>query len=354
MEQMRITQSDVRFRKTLLNFERDDIDVLILCLPTIETNIESIVNSFYEAQIAVPEIAAVIGDADTLKHLQQAQRSYVIDLFSGNYDLDYVNSRLRIGLVHKRIGVEPHLYLSAVYQLQDQLIRALQDELPTDAALRASTALRKLVYFDVSLVFETYIRSLVSEIEAAHTRTDGYARALEQSINERDLMLRLDPLTGVHSRRSLFDALTTTLRSSQRRREPVAVMFIDVDKFKTLNDEKGHAHGDSVLRTIGAILRSVARTNDSAFRYGGDEFCLILSDTTARSAIETVGERIHASLSKQLPGVSVSIGAASTGPYDFDDAETILEQADNAMYRNKHPEIDRSFDDDGGVQRDLD
>ena len=95
----------------------------------------------------MPEIALLIGDADTLRRLRSAQRKYVNDLFSGFYNLEYVNNRLRIGLVHKRIGVEPKLYLAAINTLHQLLIEMVQSTIPDKAVCdRNIVAMTKLFY----------------------------------------------------------------------------------------------------------------------------------------------------------------------------------------------------------------
>jgi hypothetical protein len=123
-----------------------------------------------------------------LARLRSAQRHYILDLFSGLYDLEYVNNRLRIGLVHKRIGVEPKLYLSAIYTLQALLHRTIEASGDAEAAA-IIMALDKLMMFDVTLVFETYIRSLVSEIETAKAKSEQYAHSMEEKVKERTLQL---------------------------------------------------------------------------------------------------------------------------------------------------------------------
>ena len=108
-EQMRITELEIESRKALFSFTGADVKALQSFKPIIEENIDKIVDDFYGLQTSVSEIALLIGDSDTLARLRTAQRRYVLDLFNGVYDLEYVNNRLRIGLVHKRIGVEPKL-----------------------------------------------------------------------------------------------------------------------------------------------------------------------------------------------------------------------------------------------------
>ncbi|MCW5211307.1 hypothetical protein VU04_00140 [Desulfobulbus sp. TB] len=111
---------------------------------------------FYEKQTSFEEIALIIGDADTLKRLITAQKKYIINLFSGKYDLEYVNNRLRIGLVHKRIGVEPKYYLSALKTLKDILTNIISNDI-SDNEVKKTTcdALDKILCFDTELVFDT-------------------------------------------------------------------------------------------------------------------------------------------------------------------------------------------------------
>ena len=190
LTQMQITDVEITRRKEFLCLSHKDIILLVKCRPFIEEEIDVIVADFYRVQISIEEIALLIGDADTLKLIHAAQRNYVLDLFSGRTDIEYVNNRLRIGLVHKRIGVEPKLYLSAVKTLKDIILKVLEHRI-SDTAVLADTcqALDKLLYFDITLVFDTYIRSLVSEVETAKHRVESYAATLELQVAERTAQL---------------------------------------------------------------------------------------------------------------------------------------------------------------------
>jgi hypothetical protein len=202
LEQMRITDLELEYRKSLFSFTEGDASALVAFGHKMDENIDSVVARFYEQQTSNPDIALLIGDADTLMRLQTAQRRYILDLFSGKYDLEYVNNRLRIGLVHKRIGVEPKLYLSAVFALKQMLLETIGGTMSTDTECHATkSALEKLMQFDVTFVFDTYVRSLVSEIQVAKRRAEEFGRNMEQKVNERTLELqqiaRSDPLTGL-------------------------------------------------------------------------------------------------------------------------------------------------------------
>jgi len=191
LAQMQITSHEIARRREFLGIAGEDIALLKNCRAFIEEDIDIIVADFYQVQTSVPEIALLIGDADTLRRLHSAQRQYVLDLFGGSTGIEYVNNRLRIGLVHKRIGVEPKLYLSAVHTLKDIINSALERRI-TDPVILARTcrALDKVLYFDVTLVFDTYIRSLVSEVETAKASIEIYAASLEVQVAERTRQLQ--------------------------------------------------------------------------------------------------------------------------------------------------------------------
>lgn len=340
LEQLRITDFEVDHRKKLFSVTREDIRALINARPTIEANADFLVTQFYNLQTAIPEIALVIGDADTLRRLKSAQHKYIIDLFSGIYDLEYVNNRLRIGLVHKRIGVEPKLYLAGIHTLSDLLEDLLRKQ-PVQAAEKeaAVVALRKMLMFDIALVFETYIRSLVSEIQSSRDKSEQYALSLEEKVRERTQQLeelsRIDPLTGLLNVRYLTETLSLTLRSAQRRQEAVTMAYIDIDDFKAINDTQGHQRGDDLLRTVSSAIKGVSRIEDHCFRYGGDEFCIILGNCTQQQAEEIYLTRLNESIAKYGVDISISVGFAQTGPETYITPEALIGAADNNMYTSK-------------------
>ena len=173
LEQMQLSDAEIARRMSLLSLNDESLSQLASHRLLIELRIEEIVGAFYQAQTEIDEISLLIGDADTLRRLRDAQRHYVLDLFGGIYDAEYVNNRLRIGMVHKRIGVEPKLYLSAVRTLKEIICQTLRDEINDETVLvQTLDTLDKLIYFDTTLVFDTYIDSLIGEIQAAKRRTE--------------------------------------------------------------------------------------------------------------------------------------------------------------------------------------
>ena len=337
-EQMHLHELEIARRKQLLGFTQDDVDALASVQRGITEQLEAIVREFYERQTEIEEIALIIGDSETLRRLRSAQSHYIADLFSGVYDEDYVNNRLRIGMVHKRIGVEPKYYLSAVKVLKDILKATLRAQVTDNGLLsRVLEALDKLLYFDTELVFDTYIRSLVSEIESAKERAERYARSLEQKVAERTRELaelsRMDPLTGLLNQRAFMDAVRGELTRARRMSTPLALAYIDLDAFKQINDREGHSRGDEVLKALARTAQEIKRGIDVAARYGGDEFCIAFPDTDITGAVQFV-ERLWQRFVSRTE-ITFSVGVAHTGPQHFESVEELVSRADACMYEMK-------------------
>lgn len=339
LEQMRISEWEVARRKELLGLTDDDAELLKSHKPLIETHVDAIVQDFYTKQLAIAEIALLIGDADTLSRLQHAMRAYILALFGGYYDSEYVNGRLRIGMVHKRIGVDPKLYLCAVRNLKDILFLTLTETIVEKEQLKATlSALDKLIYFDVTLIFDTYIRSLLTEIETAHANLESYAASLEKKIYERTKRLeeltRTDALTGLYNRRAFDEALRRTLKHGERNKLPLSLIYFDIDDFKRINDEQGHQAGDKVLAVVGRLLKSVSRESEIACRLGGDEFSIVLINATVEQA-QIYCKRLLQAFHNEYKSLSLSIGIVQAGPDEFVEADVLVKMGDQAMYRAK-------------------
>lgn len=338
-EQMKISDVEIAYRMQLLNLNKEELNLLFSHKILIEDNIDIIVDEFYEKQTEIDEISLLIGDADTLLRLRSAQRKYVIDLFSGNYDSEYVNNRLRIGMVHKRIGVEPKLYLSAVRTLKDVVTKSLKRIISkSDVLEKTLDALDKLLYFDITLVFDTYIDCLVGEIENAKNKTEIYAKSLEQKVAERTQQLeeqaQKDPLTNLYNQRAMQELLRRDLSTSKRRQVKLSLVYFDIDNFKNINDTFGHIKGDEVLKSIGQAMLNNVRSTDIPCRYGGDEFCIILPDCSSAKA-RVICEKIIKEFSDKFPEFSISIGIAETGLEVYVDGDRLIKDADEKMYMAK-------------------
>jgi len=150
-----------------------------------------------------------------------------------------------------------------------------------------------------------------------------------------------DPLTGLFNRRYMEEALALEMHRSRRNAAPLAVIMIDIDHFKQFNDDFGHDGGDAILRALGEFLRKHVRGSDIACRYGGEEFTLILSPSTAEGArlraekIRADAERLSIShAGRDLGAITLSLGVA-VFPGQGTDGATIVKAADVALYEAK-------------------
>lgn len=210
-------------------------------------------------------------------------------------------------------------------------------------------------------------RGELVRIEVAHPDENGSLRAIDFSLkpvfdeqNEvyamiaegRDITERIqtqerlrfmaqhDALTGLPNRLLLLDRLKQALARAHWRKRLVAVMFVDLDRFKNINDSLGHDAGDRLLQQLGERFRRCVRDGDTVARFGGDEFVILLDDIASESDITAIAQKALEALrppfaiDNQSLYISASIGI-SLFPNDGDDSSTLLKHADMAMYRAK-------------------
>jgi diguanylate cyclase (GGDEF)-like protein len=149
-----------------------------------------------------------------------------------------------------------------------------------------------------------------------------------------------DALTGLPSRILFNDRFTMAMADSKRNDKNTALIMLDLDHFKDVNDTFGHDAGDDLLKEVSHRLTSILRQTDTVCRMGGDEFALLISDASAREMIEEVAQRIIATIVKpfSLHGVNESISASlgiAIYPDDGENIETLFKHADMAMYEVK-------------------
>jgi len=148
-----------------------------------------------------------------------------------------------------------------------------------------------------------------------------------------------DPLTEIYNRRSLDDIAGRFISQARRRHTDLTFLMVDADNFKQVNTRFGHLTGDFVLAEIAGVLKSSIRGSDAAVRYGGDEFLIILADTTAVGAqkvIDRINGKLddwHAEGNLEDFRVSVSIGIAEW--HEGDTLDEMLDAADRRMYDRK-------------------
>ena len=153
---------------------------------------------------------------------------------------------------------------------------------------------------------------------------------------------RTDDLTGLANRRALDEAIAAAIASARRSGRPFAVVMADVDRFKAINDGHGHAAGDAILAAFARRLQDALRASDRAFRYGGEEFSILLPDTDAAGA-STLAEHARRNVALPaaggLPALTASFGIAVWEPGD--QADELFGRADRALYRAKSGGRDR-------------
>jgi diguanylate cyclase (GGDEF)-like protein len=165
-------------------------------------------------------------------------------------------------------------------------------------------------------------------------------KELQAVLAQADEVSHTDALTFLPNRKSMQAELQRQVTYAERYGTPLSISMIDVDNFKHINDTFGHAAGDQVLRFIASEMRDRIRQPDLIGRYGGDEFLVILPNTTAGAAGEQAGrlcQQVAATpviVGKDLIGVHLSIGITQYQP-NTDDWKSLLERADQAMYQAK-------------------
>lgn len=179
---------------------------------------------------------------------------------------------------------------------------------------------------------EEAVRARTAELQAANAR-------LEE-------LTRQDSLTGLFNRRAMTERIEELHAIARRHGHPYSVILLDIDHFKLYNDTQGHPAGDGVLRRIGNCFRDAIRASDSVYRYGGEEFLILLPETDARGA-SLVTERIRASVaSRSIPHPASPTSRHVTVSLGFTDVSTrqtaqeigwqdVVRRADHALYRSK-------------------
>jgi len=345
-EQLKITPQEIAKRKEMLGITAADEEALRDNKPLFLKYIDGMVKTFYDRQIAIPEIARLIGDSDSIRHLYAAMHRYILELFDGNYDEIYVNRRLRIGKVHYRMGVTSTQYISAMQMLRSALNQTVDMTFfkPEDAmkANILKMAISKILMFDMQLVFDTFIASMADEVNAAKDEVSQYAENLEIEVAKRTRQLEelslKDGLTGLSNQRAFYDHLRRELSSAERYKDPLSLCYLDLNGFKQLNDTFGHQKGDDLLALVGKSMLNVTRDSDIACRYGGDEFCMILPKTSLSEATFVAKRLIETFKKQKNEGVSFSVGITCTN-LDSDehyiDSDKLVKRADGLMYESK-------------------
>ncbi len=207
-------------------------------------------------------------------------------------------------------------------------------------------AAEEVVHFMMVAAVLPSIAVLAGQLSTMRQKLRQHRDELAQALETNRLLAIRDELTGLHNRRHVFELMQLELQRAERSGRPLCLALIDIDHFKRVNDQHGHAQGDAVLRVFAATASAALRDTDTLGRWGGEEFIVMLPETTADSALGVL-VRVH----RQMAGVrfdafdaglrvSFSAGIAVCQP-----GETLaaaIERADQAMYAAKQAGRDRS------------
>ncbi|RJQ45854.1 MAG: EAL domain-containing protein [Gammaproteobacteria bacterium] len=433
-----IDAQEIARRKAFLEFGETDVKLLTELHARLQDVARRFVDDFYAHLLKFDETRRFISDPSTLERLKQSQAAYFDSLTAGDYGHEYILRRLRVGVAHQRIGLEPKWYIGAYSKyltgLLPELWRLLGGD--PDKFLATYHALQKIVFLDMGLALDTYIQTdrrailglrryaedIIASLPAGlvvvdqelkvlsvnrpfremfglNNGEDVSGRELEDilplpnlrqqmqavlasgmalhginaELGERRLRLTIagtrlaeahqlllmledvsehetqaqrieqlafyDPLTGLPNRALFMDRLKQVLAEAERRGQRVAILFMDLDRFKEINDTHGHAVGDQVLSEVARRFKGVLRQADTLARFGGDEFVIIAGEADQASAVH-VAERLQQTLGDPIAvkgrpfSLGTSIGIAFY-PEDGASSDELLKQADIAMYRAK-------------------
>ena len=193
------------------------------------------------------------------------------------------------------------------------------------------------------IIFNRSKRFIESELTTLEILLGALVYPLRNALRYQSAMqlALLDPLTRLGNRAALDNALRRELQLAERHHYELSVLMIDVDHFKKINDQYGHAAGDLVLQEIASTIENVCRETDISFRYGGDEFVVLLRKTSEMGA-RIIGERLRREINllevekgshKIQPSVSIGIGTRASGQKEH--INDLFERADKALYLAK-------------------
>ena len=315
-------------------------EALRVAQPYAETIVDEVVERFFDSQMSVPVIAEIIENNNSLENLKRVTRSYVLGFFGGCYNRAYMNARLRIGRIHGAVGVPVRLYVSALHKMETLLAGELRKQPQSELLLEG---LHKLVMLDIQLAIDSFIDHARAGTSQDAAQGPDVARVVEMTVAERtaeiERLAQTDHLTNLWNRRAFVTQLEQLLKEAARTGGILSLAFIDLDDFKSVNDAHGHQEGDRILELIGQVLNSRMTPEQMGFRYGGDEFCLLLPGLdagAARAEVLRLTEALRAALHRENHHrVGFSFGISTAEPGAYPDACGLLAAADRAMYEEK-------------------
>jgi diguanylate cyclase (GGDEF)-like protein len=291
-----------------------------------------IVDRFYEQLLRNRQAAELLSSFDT-DRLKKSQIQHFREFGVRCGRLPYCESRARVGVAHARVGVPLSLYLISFGVIQTLILECVLNQVDNSEEREVLTALvLKLITFDIAIATEVYHRSRVQDMDRSLKHMEAQQRTLREQLEQ-------DALTGVSSRTSLLRTLRSAISHASKTGQPLVLIMADLDHFKSINDGYGHLVGDKVLREVAGRIRAALREFDTVGRYGGEEFVILLEDTSPHTAHQ-IAERVRVRIEAEpIRGaghslqITLSQGLAQYASGDTRDS--LLKKADGAMYRAK-------------------
>jgi diguanylate cyclase (GGDEF)-like protein len=288
-----IVDDDPNYRETVADILEDD-GYRVTKVETGMASIEEVKKKFFDVVLADFKLADTTG-LELAKRIKEIDKDTYVILVTGHASLETALKAIEMreeiyGYVLKGEGRDPR-------QLKWTIKSALREQRLARDKMKAESELRR-----------------------ANKRLE------ELSIT--------DDLTGIYNRRNFYEKLSQEIARAGRHKRPLSLLMFDVDHFKSYNDTHGHLAGNRILGRVGRIVSEEIREVDWGFRYGGDEFTVILPETSKENAM-VVAERIRKAFEKcKFDETTLSIGIAQ---YDLQsDLDTIIRNADEAMYKAKN------------------
>ena len=247
-----------------------------------------------------------------------------------------------IKIIRETINEDTPLIVSTAHQDQDVLIECI--ELGVNSYLLKPINHKQLTRSIKLTCGKLYYMQKTKQYEASLERlVKEQTQELEAAKNALKIMTNKDPLTNLYNRRYFNEIAKTLLSIANREKDGLSLLMIDIDKFKSINDNYGHLTGDCVLQALASTLLKNIRSSDVAIRFGGEEFLLLLPHTHLEGAKKIAKKikdciknlEIHTNDSPEAIKVTVSIGVSECQYNKNKDIDLLVHRADEAMYQAK-------------------
>ncbi len=299
--------------------------------------------------VSIGESDAFIGDSPSARyHLEE---HFITNIYMSNINVDREPRELRMG-VKKEYFILANILNKSIKHLSEAKQKVIRKRWMNESQEKTNWLLIGSIFAFILFVtfvitlFNLRLRKLVREKTAAleklnHELEDKVEARTKELTHLNDKLLlaaNTDPMTGIYNRRYFFDVSQQILAISKKENTPISIAMLDIDKFKNINDTYGHDIGDKVIKKSVEIIRQNLKRDDILIRFGGEEFLIVMLDTSLDDAYDLC-EAIRKNMEEGYPidpktKVTLSIGISEFRIEDKD-IDSIVKRADNALYRAK-------------------